>query len=151
EYHDHASARHLRLRGPVGYLHVHYHAFEVLPVRLALGFIADHAVNGRTMLLFTFGRFSAQLDLAHAFRFLRRRYFHAVRDQDVGGQLLVDGRDVVVLRAVVEDANHRIVRAVQHFEDAAFRASVRADRAELDQHAVAMHRVTDRLRVDEDV
>ena len=41
-----AAPRILRGRGPVGDFNVNHHAFEVVPIRVASGFIAKHAVDG---------------------------------------------------------------------------------------------------------
>jgi hypothetical protein len=43
---DDAAARILRGRGPVGDFDIDHHAFEIVPVRAAGGFVAEHAVDG---------------------------------------------------------------------------------------------------------
>ena len=43
---DHASARILRGRGPVGDLDIHDYAFEIVPFGAASGFVAKNAIHG---------------------------------------------------------------------------------------------------------
>src|ERR1051326_3472403 len=73
---------------------------------------------------------------------------HAAGDDDLPRDFFVDGRDIVLPVAIVEDADHGFLLALHDADDLAFGAAVVADAAEFDQHLVAMHGVADLGRRD---
>ena len=84
----------------------------------------------------------------------------AARDDDLPQQTLLVGRDVVVLVAEVELADHGRVGALVHRYDAAFHSPASADtsatttaspRLQADAHAVAVHGVAHGVGRDKDV
>ncbi len=77
--------------------------------------------------------------------FLSRGNYDVLRD------LFVDWRYDVVLPSIVKDADYAGMSAIEHATDLAFGASVGANRADVDQHPVAMHGISDCMRTDVDV
>src|SRR5262249_59781425 len=77
--------------------------------------------------------------------------FHALRDDDLRGQLFVARSNVVVAAAVVEFADHGLLAAVGYAQDAAFRAPIVPGRAQLYQDFVAMHGAAAGWRRDKEV
>src|SRR5215831_2290742 len=71
---------------------------------------------------------------------------HSRWDDDLHGQLFVDGRDKVPAAAVVEDADHGFLFALHHADDPAFSATVMPEATQFYQHLVAMHGVADLWR-----
>src|SRR5579863_4861010 len=127
---NHSSARILRGRGPVGDFNIHDDAFEIVPFRAPSGLVAQNAVNGlpRTGFPWDTRRDASAI-----------RNLHAWWDYDFLGNLLVDRRDIVPAIAVVKDSHDRAVCTDDGTNDATFSAAVGADRADLHQHAVAVH------------
>ena len=76
---------------------------------------------------------------------------HAARDDDLLGDFLVDGSDVIVARAVMKRAHYGRVAAGEHPQDASFGAAVVAFAAQLHQHLIAVHGRSDLLRMNVDV
>ena len=144
---DHAPARALGGRRPVGDLDVDDQAFEVVPLAAA-GFFAKDAIA--LLLALARGLGAARL-CAQAGSLFAARPLHPARDDDLLGDLFVHRGDEVVSRAVVKCADDRGIAAAEHAQNAAFGAAVVLLAAEFDQHLVAMHGRADGLRVDEDV
>src|SRR5208283_5620901 len=117
---DHAAARVLGWRGPVGDLHIHDEAFEVIPLAAA-GFLAEDAIAGLLALARCF-IFSMWLRLGRWL--VTTRPFHPTRDDDILSDLFVHRRDVVVPRAVVKRADDGGISTSEHAQDAAFGAAV---------------------------
>ena len=143
---DHAAARVLGRRRPVGDLDVHHQAFEVVPFT-AMCFLAENAVA----LVLALARIASPAMFPRLGAFLAAGPLHAARDDDLLRDLLVDGSHVVVSRAVMKGADHRGIAAAEHAQDAAFGAAVFLLATEFDQHLVAVHGRADGLRADEDV
>ena len=81
----------------------------------------------------------------------RAGVFHAGRDDDFHADFFVEGFDVIVAGAVMEDADDAFLLAFSDAEDAAFTFAVGADAAEFDQHLVTVHGVADFRRRNKDV
>src|SRR5215472_4761466 len=79
------------------------------------------------------------------------RALHSPRNDDLGSDLLVDGRDVVMAAAVVELADYRRLPALHHPHDSAFGASIRPDGTQLQEYLVAVHGIADGRRRNENV
>jgi len=66
--------------------------------------------------------------------------FHARGDYDFLRDFLIDWRDVVPTIAAMKDSDDRAVSADDWANNAPFSAAIRANRADLDQDTVPMHR-----------
>ena len=82
---------------------------------------------------------------------LTRRDLHAGRNDNFLSDLAVDRLYVIVPAAIVKNADHRGVRALDRSHNAAFRASIRTDRANVDQYLIAVHGVPELMGRDKDV
>ena len=134
---DNAAARILCGGRPLRNFHVDNHAFEILPVGVYFGFVANDPVGG--------------LFLCVGLLIGRLRDFHSRWDDDFLIHFFVDRLHVVVATPVVKDAHHRGVSASNGADDAALGPSVGADVGDFDEDAVAMHRGTSSVRRDENV
>src|ERR1019366_3056662 len=172
---DYAAARALCRRGPVGNLHVNHQTFEIVPLAAA-GLFAQDAVCVRGMRAMCGGLLrprSSRPSMGRRRSFglsftVAGRPFHSARDDDLPGDLLIAGGQVVLARAVVKSAYHGGIAAGQHAQNAplgpavATHPSTRKPGArwgprsvalapQFHQHLIAMHGRADGLRVDVDV
>src|SRR5271166_4542474 len=132
---DYAAARVLGWRRPIGDLHIHDEAFEVVPL-VAAGFFAEDAIACWLALATCF---ILPMWLRLGRRLVAAWPLHPARDDDVLGDLLVHRRDVVVSRAVMKRADDGGVSSSEHAQDASFGAAVLFLAAQFDQHLVAVH------------
>jgi len=124
----------------LGDLDIDDDVFEIVELRTAGSFIAEHAVAG-------FGRPS----LVVGRRRMLSRVFHSRWDDDFLPDLFVHRHDVVPSRAVVKRTDDGGVRAIDGADDSAFGATVRTNGRDFDKHAVTVHGGTDERRRDENV
>src|SRR5271169_6394907 len=68
---------------------------------------------------------------------------HAHRNHDLLRDLAVDRLHGVMASAIVKSPDHRGMRAYHRAHDAAFGAAIGTNGGDVDQHAVAVHRVAD--------
>src|SRR5215469_11352640 len=71
-----------------------------------------------------------------------RGVFHSCRNNDLLRYLLIDGRDVIAM-AVMKDADDSRVGAIDCADNSSFSATIWPDRADLDEHAISVHRSAD--------
>src|SRR5216684_3592257 len=162
---DHASPRVLCRRWPIDNLNIDYDAFKVAPFETPRSFLAEHAVDGSCfpgLPLCTVcpARLSG-LTLRTSHRGDRRRPrnlpdliqrdLHAGRNHNFLSDLAVDRLYVIVPAAIVKNADHGGVRALDRSHNAPLRASIRTDRAHVDQYLIAVHGVPQLMGRDKDV
>src|ERR1022692_2571619 len=103
-----AAARILRGAWPVGDFYVYYYAFQILPVGVDFGFVAYDSVDGTSFLRLYWlarRRLNHGGHRGHGGRaYGEFRNLHSGRDHYVLRYFFVDGFDVVLTGAVVEDA-----------------------------------------------
>ena len=132
-------------RGPVGDLDIDDHAFQVVPVGAAGGFVAKHAVDG------FFCSFIGSFGIARdGWRFGFRR-FGSGGNHHVHGDLAIEGLHEVVAAAVVKNSDYGGMSTHDGANDAAFGAAILTDGNDVDQHAVPMHGVADGVGGDENI
>ena len=131
---DHAPTRVLGRRRPIDDFDIDYHVVQIAPFVSPRHFFADNPV----------------LALTWPPGALALRVLHPVGDDDVLGDLLVHGPDIV-LAVVVECPDDGGVSASEHAENAAFRPAIVAQGGDFDQHAVAVHGRADRRGRNEDI
>src|SRR5260370_14421484 len=82
---------------------------------------------------------------------LTRRDLHAGRNNNFLSDPAVDRLYVIVPAAIVKNAHYRGVGALDRSHNAAFRAAIRTDRANVDQDLIAVHGVPELMGRDKDV
>ena len=161
---NHPSARILRGRRPVDNLDVDHDAFKIVPFETPRSFLAEYAVDGSRVPGLPLSavcpvRLSGvTLRTSHSgdrrrrnLTALTRRGLPAGRNNDFLSDLAVDRLYVIVPAAIVKNADYRGVRALHRSHNAAFRASIGTDRANVDQHLIAVHGVPELMGRDKDV
>ena len=137
-----ASARILRGSRPVGDFDVDGYALEIVPFGAVRSFVAKHSVDGFMVFLLSF------LSARCGFGF---RILHSSRDHDVHRDLAVNWLHGIVAVAVMKNPDDGRMRAHHRSHDAAFGAAIRTCGDDVDQHAVTVHGIADRMRRDEDI
>ena len=170
---DDAAPRILRCRRPVGDLDINGNVFQIAPVSPASGFVAKNSVArfpcvrpgdsrprlflGRrprshsSMTLELCSRDSRGRLSPHLFGSCLFRVFHALRDDDLLRNLLVDRDHVVASRPVVENSDGGGMSTINRSNNPPFGPSSVPNVDDLDQHAIAVHGGADGMRRDEDV
>ena len=105
---DHATARILRRRRPIGKLDVDHYAFKILHVGVLGCLVANHAVGGHFLLQcsrWLAGRINTQIKHGGHRGHGRLRVLHPRGDDDFLGYFLVDRLHVILPMPVMEDAD----------------------------------------------
>src|SRR6202790_1000096 len=134
------SSRILRGSGPVGNFNIDDYAFEIVPLRRPSGFVTQHAVNG----LFLWRRRLAGF-------FANARNLSSGRNHIVHCDVPVHRLRGIVAAAVMKNPHYRGMRAYYRPHDAAFGAAIGTSSDDVDQHAVAVHRISDGVRRDKNI
>src|SRR5579872_711111 len=141
---SHDSAAGIACRGrPIRDFDIHDYVFKIVPVGPARSFFAEDAMLTGRFSPRWFRRFSGIVRWV--------RILHPRGNHDLLSYLLIDRRDVVMAMAIVKDAHDRCVGAMERPNDSSFDAAVRTKGRQLHQHAVAMHRVANCRRRNENV
>src|SRR5882757_5454803 len=101
---------------------------------MASGFVAKHAVDGSFAFLFSL------LSILCGLGFW---ILCAGRNHDIHSDLALDRLHGIEAAAVVKNSDHSGMGTYHRPHDAAFGAAIRANRDDIDQHAVAVHGVAD--------
>src|SRR5208337_2041605 len=135
------ATRVLRGSGPVCDFDVDHHAFKVVPVRMAGGFIAQHTIYGFSLRPLCFGFLTK-----HRGHRGVTGVFHSWRDDDFLRDLAVHRFHIIVAAAVVEDPNHGGMPTYHGTHDAPFSAAIWPRGDDIDQYTIAMHGIADGVR-----
>src|ERR1039458_9240422 len=168
-----AATRALSRRRPIGNLNIHHQAFEIVPFRAARLFPEDSVCirSPPAMHRGLLRRGSSSSSMGPSFglsSILAGWPLHPARNDDLPGDLLVDGRHVILARSVMKGAHDGRVTPRQHAQDAPLGTTVVthpstrktgarwgprsfALASQFHQHLIAMHGRTNGLRVDVDV